>query len=270
MARRGSEIIQTRWNKWKNMRGRKPRQKAIWSKFITDEEWAGYSAALRVVRESKVDFLIGGAFGLAVYTGRWRDTKDLDLLVLPRDRDAIVHTLTAAGFTDYYEQRAYDRGWIYRATRNGFLVDVIWAMANRRAEVDEVWFARASALSIHGENLRIVPAEELLWHKLYVLQRERCDWPDVLNLLYQNGPTLDWPHLLRRIGNDTPLLNAILFVFDWICPQVSTELPESVRTQFGLRLRNPADCLDWKKNVSLLDSRPWFAGLEPAGKKLEH
>lgn len=252
------------------MQSRKPRQKAIWSQFISEEEWAGYASALEVVRKSKVEFLIGGAFGLAVYTGRWRDTKDLDLLIHPRDREPIVQTLTDAGFKDYYDQRPYDRGWIYRATRNGFLVDVIWAMANRRAEVDDVWFARAPTLSIHGEKLRIVPAEELLWHKLYVLQRERCDWPDALNLLFQNGPTLDWPHLLDRIGNDALLLNALLLVFDWICPQVSMELPENVRTQFGLRQRNPAECLDWKKNVGLLDSRPWFAGLEPASKKLEH
>jgi hypothetical protein len=252
------------------MQSRNPRQKAIWSQFISDEEWAGYAAALQVVRKSKVEFLIGGAFGLAVYTGRWRDTKDLDLLIHPRDREAIVQTLTEAGFQDYYEQRSYDRGWIYRATRNGFLVDVIWAMANRRAEVDEAWFSRAPLLSIHGEKLRVVPAEELLWHKLYVLQRERCDWPDVLNLLYQNGPTLDWQHLLNRLGSDTQLLNAILLVFDWICPQVAMELPEWVREQFGLKQRAPEDCLDWKRNVSLLDSRPWFAGLEPASKKLEH
>ncbi len=252
------------------MQNKKPRQKAIWSQFISDEEWAGYAAALQIVRKSKVEFLLGGAFGLAVYTGRWRDTKDLDLLIQPRDREAIVQTLTDAGFTDYFEQRPYDRHWIYRATRNGFLVDVIWAMANRRAEVDEIWFTRAPWLSIHGEKLRIVPAEELLWHKLYVLQRERCDWPDVLNLLYQNGPTLDWQHLLDRVGNDTELLNAILLVFDWICPQVAMELPDQIRQQFGLRQHDANECLDWKKNVALLDSRPWFAGLEPPNQKLEH
>ena len=150
------ENILKPWNDLKNMQI-KHRKKAIWSQFIADEEWAGYAAALQIVRKSKVEFLIGGAFGLAVYTGRWRDTKDLDLMIHPRDRNEIVQTLTEAGFSDYFEQRPYDRGWIYRATRNGFLVDVIWQMANRRAEVDDVWFTRAPELSIHGEKLASFP-----------------------------------------------------------------------------------------------------------------
>ena len=69
------------------------------------------------------------------------------------------------------------------------------------------------------------------------MQRERCDWPDVLNLLYQNGPTLDWQHLLNRLGSDAQLLKAILTVFEWICPQVSIELPEWLRDQFGITPR---------------------------------
>jgi hypothetical protein len=91
-----------------------------------------------------------------------------------------------------------------------------------------------------------------------------------LNLLYQNGPTLDWEHLLNRVGGDKQLLKAILIVFEWICPQVSAELPDWVREQFGITQPEPSEGVDWKKNVALLDSRPWFAGLEPASKKLEH
>ncbi|MEO5804459.1 MAG: nucleotidyltransferase family protein, partial [Verrucomicrobiota bacterium] len=249
------------------MPSKTPRLKTTWTKFIADEEWAAYEAAIHVVRKAKVEFLIAGAFGLAVYTGRWRNTKDLDLLILPKDREAIVQALADAGFVDYYDQLAYDRGWIYRSTRDGFIVDVIWAMANRRAQVDELWFDRAPLVTIRTEQLRIVPAEELLWHKLYVLQRERCDWPDVWNLLYKNGPTLDWEHLLNRIGNDTQLLQAALLVFNWICPDVANEFPDWVRERFQLPKRDAENNLDWKKNVSLLDSRPWFAGLEPESKE---
>ncbi len=247
---------------------KKPRQKMIWSHFISPEEWSAYESALQVVSKAKVDFLLGGAFGLAVYTNRWRDTKDLDLLVLPRDRDAIVQALTDSGFVDYYEKCAYDRGWIYRATRDGFIVDVIWAMANRRAEVDSLWFERAPTISIQNEKLRIVPAEELLWHKLYVMQRERCDWPDVLNLLYAGGPTLDWQHLLNRLENDTQLLKAALIVFDWICPEVASELPDWLRQRLGLPDHSTDEQIDGKRNVKLLDSRAWFAGVEQAHIKL--
>ncbi|MEO7299501.1 MAG: nucleotidyltransferase family protein [Verrucomicrobiota bacterium] len=246
------------------------RKRATWSQFIPDDEWACYQSAIEVVRQANAKFLIGGAFGLAVYTGRWRNTKDLDLVILPRDLDAIIHALTESGFKDYYEQVPYDRGWIYRSTRDGFIVDVIFAMANRRAEVDEEWFERAPTISIRNEKLLVVPPEELLWHKLYVLQRERCDWPDIMNLLYENGPTLDWEHLLRRLGNDAQLLQAVLLVFDWICPQVSHEFPEWLRQRLHLPPSQADENVDWKKNISLLDSRQWFAGLEPDKKKLEN
>ncbi len=236
-----------------------------WSQFIPDNEWAAYETAIQVVRKSKVEFLIGGAFGLAVYTGRWRDTKDLDLLILPKDRDAVVKALNDSGFVDYYDQHSYDRGWIYRATRDGFIVDVIWQMANRRADVDEEWFTNAPLIPIRTEKLRVVPAEELLWHKLYVLQRDRCDWPDVWNLLYENGPTLDWERILRRVGNDVQLLEAVLRMYDWICPAGYSELPNWLRDRFAVVQHAPAQS-NWEKNVSLLDSRPWFAATPESGK----
>ena len=46
----------------------------------------------------------------------------------------------------------------------------------------------------------MIAPEELLWQKLYILQRDRCDWPDVLNLIYALGPLLDWEHLLEPPG----------------------------------------------------------------------
>src|SRR5688572_22073243 len=100
---------------------------------ISPEEWSIYQLAMQAVRSAKIPFLVGGAFALAVYTGRWRSTKDIDLIVHPVDRDRAIDALTGAGFKDYYEQAPYDRGWIYRSTRENYIVDVIWRMANRRA-----------------------------------------------------------------------------------------------------------------------------------------
>lgn len=51
----------------------------------------------------------------------------------------------------------------------------------------------------------VLPVEEMIWDKLYVMQRDRCDWPDTLNLLYAAGPTLDWQYLFGRLASDAPL-----------------------------------------------------------------
>ena len=101
---------------------------------------------------------MGGAFGLGAYTGAWRNTKDLDLYILPPDRDTVVSVLTEAGLDDYYGQLAYDRRRIYRSFTDDIIVDAVRAMANRRALVDErsrVRTGRAAARVERGAGRRL-------------------------------------------------------------------------------------------------------------------
>jgi len=111
--------------------------------------------------------------------------------------------------------------------------------------------------------LRIVPTEEMIWAKLYVLQRERCDWPDVLNLIYAAGPNLDWQHLLDRLGEDMPLLRGVLSVYTWLCPGRSEELPPWLWQRLnGPESRpGPSPKVDLAR-IRRLDSRPWFAPVD--------
>ena len=121
---------------------------------IPDEQWEVYRDAIAVARTTGLPFMLGGGFALAAYTGRWRNTKDIDFYVLPHQRQAFIDAITRAGFTDYYDQLAYDRGWIYRGFRDGTIVDLIWAMANRRTEAAEKWFKHATELTVRGEKLK--------------------------------------------------------------------------------------------------------------------
>jgi hypothetical protein len=228
-----------------------------WTEHIPDEEWAIYDSAIRAVRATHCPFMLAGAFSLASYTGRWRNTKDIDFYILPRDREAFIHALTNAGFTDFYEVLPYDRKWIYRSTKNDCIVDIIWAMANQRAQVDDEWFEHAPEIPVHGQTLLVAPAEELLWCKLYVLQRDRCDWPDVLNLIHSLGADLDWDHLIRRLGEDTPLLAAVLNVYTWLCPGNDLQLPPPLREIVPHSGQPGAQCEDLCR-INRLDSRPWF------------
>src|SRR5262245_12798887 len=49
-----------------------------WTEHIPDEEWAIYERAIGAIRKTGRPFMLAGAFGLAAYTGRWRNTKDID------------------------------------------------------------------------------------------------------------------------------------------------------------------------------------------------
>lgn len=240
-----------------------------WTKLISVAEFEVYQLAIRSLRAEGVSSMLGGAFGLATYTGRWRNTKDIDFYVLPAERERAINALSGAGFHDYYETLAYDRGWIYRATRNGLLVDIIWGTPNRRGEVDSQWISHAGQLSFRTEQLDVVPAEELVWIKLYVFQRDRCDWLDVINLLYAKSASLNWDRLVHRLGPDLALLHSALGVFAWVCPNRIEAIPPNLRKQAGIRKpRKPSTEPD-QYRIGLLDSRPWFAAFQPADRPMQ-
>ena len=239
-----------------------------WADAMSKSEWATYRAAIRAVREAGIPFLLGGGFALASFAGRWRDTKDVDFYIKPEHRAAAIAALSKAGFVDYFPQLRYDRKWIYRSVRSGVIVDIIWSMANRRAQVDDFWFEEAGSVRIRGEELLVVPIEEFIWCKLYILQRDHCDWTDIFNVLFAKALRVNWGHLIERLGEDVPLLRAVLTVYAWLCPGPARQLPARLWKQLALRRPVERHRPNWDR-IRLLDSRAWFAALQSKHKKLE-
>ncbi|MFN7993000.1 MAG: nucleotidyltransferase [Bryobacteraceae bacterium] len=237
---------------------RKKPLRVAWAQKIPEQEWRYYDRVIQTLNSASIPFALGGAFAVATYTGGWRNTKDLDLYVLPRHRKRVIELLGRLGMRDYYEQRPYDRYWIYRATSDGVIVDIMWAMANHRARVDQ-WWISGPQVKIRSHQVRVLPPEAILWDKIYIIQRERCDWPDAMNLLYFQGDTLDWNAVLKRVGEDTELLAGALSVFRWLSPGVAQRLPKWLWGSVNLpplpvRLLHGRD----KRHVSFLDRRPWY------------
>src|SRR5689334_13781405 len=69
-----------------------------WADAISATEWKIYRAAIVALRNEKIQFLLGGGFARAAFTGHWRDTKDIDFYVRRADRGRAEHTLRKAGF----------------------------------------------------------------------------------------------------------------------------------------------------------------------------
>jgi hypothetical protein len=200
-----------------------------------------------------------------VYTGELRNTKDLDLYVLPKNRDSMRQAISRAGLADYHQRLPYDRSWIYRACQGDVIVDAIWAMANHRADVDARWLSHGPEITIRGERIRAIPVEELIWAKLYIIQRTRCDWVDVLNLIYARAESIEWEHLLARLDTDAALLAGSLSVFGWLAAGRAQEIPASIWQRLGLSRPQPiSDPEVTSRRANLLDSRPWFHSSRPA------
>ncbi len=224
---------------------------------------------MEALRAAGIRFLLGGGFALAAFIGRWRDTKDIDFYIKPEDREASIAALTQAGFEDYYQRLPYDRKWIYRSVRSNMIVDIIWSMANQRAQADEAWFERAGRVSIRSQELYVIPPEEFIWCKLYILQRDHCDWTDIFNLLYVHGSRIDWDHLIGRLEEDTALLKAMLTLYGWMCPRAVLKLPTWLWRRLELPPPSATRPCPKYDRIRLLDSRRWFAALLPHGGKLE-
>jgi hypothetical protein len=228
----------------------------IWCENLPREQWLLYRGVMTAALDRRIPFAIGGGMAAMAYAGQLRDARDIDFYIQPENREAMIQVVLDAGLLDYYDRAPYDRNWIFRGFRDDLIVDVMWAMANQRAQVDAQWL-KGPVVSVDGLTFRLLRPEETLWTKLYVLQRDRCDWPDAINMLHSIGAELDWDYLLGRTAEDTLLMAALVKVFGWICPDRYNELPPPVLERLSLAeaTRGKADCRD---RARLLDSRPWF------------
>ena len=247
-----------------------PAIEATWGELIPEEQWGVFSLGITALEANGVPYLVHGALALGAYTGHWRNTKDVDVIVRPADHERAISALQRAGFEDYFERQNYDRSWIFRGHKEDVIFDVIWALPNHRVEIDGGWFERARPFWLRGRLLAAVPTEELIRVKLYVLQRERCDWVDVLNVLASAAGTIDWHWLVKRMDRDVSLLQAVLAVFNWMSPNRATALPAWLKEQFALPMMDVDDAAAAEeRRVRLFDSRPWFALHQPLDKPME-
>jgi hypothetical protein len=117
---------------------------------------------------------------------------------------------------------------------------------------------------------RVLPPETLVRMKLYVMQRGRCDWVDVLNLLAATVGAIDWPWLVEQMGRDLPLLHSVLALFNWMCAGRAQEIPRWLRERFALPEIQAEDVAAMEeRRTRLLDSRPWFALHQPTDRPLQ-
>jgi hypothetical protein len=191
-----------------------------------------YRRSLRLIIGSGIPFLIGGAYALARYTGVVRHTKDLDLFVRPADVDRTLARFAEAG---YDTERSFPH-WLAKVYDGDAFVDVIYRSGNGLAEVDGGWFDHAVDDDVLGEPVRLCPAEEMLWSKGFVMERERFDGADVAHLLRARADRLDWDRLLDRFGPHWRVLLGHLILFGYIYPDERSRVPGRVLDDLLARL----------------------------------
>lgn len=199
-----------------------------------------YRAALRRLQEAELPFLVGGAYALEVHTGIVRRTKDFDIFMMEQDVRPALDLLARAG----YQTELTFPHWIGKAFSGEDFIDVIFNSGNGLCPVDQVWFDNAVTGTVLGMQLPLCPAEETIWQKAFILERDRCDVADVAHLLRHTGTRLDWQRLVRRFGKQWRVLLAQIVLFDFIYPGHRDSVPASVRRDLLAKLDSPQEPAD--------------------------
>lgn len=191
---------------------------------IDPESLEFYRRSLRILGGSGVPFLLGGAYAFERYTGISRHTKDLDVFVRRSDRDAALAALSDAG----YSTELTFPHWLSKAHHGDDFIDVIHGAGNGVAMVDDEWFAYAVEEEALGVPVSLTPAEEMIWSKAFVMERERYDGADVAHLIRARGSELDWGRLIRRFAEHWPVLLSHLVLFTFVYPDERDAVPRDV------------------------------------------
>jgi hypothetical protein len=188
---------------------------------------AFYRHVISLLREARVKFLVGGAWAFTAHTGIEGQTADLDLFLRPGDVGRALEAIGAAG----YETELTSPVWIGKAFHGDHLVDLIFSSGNGVSVVDDDWFAHARPSSVLGHRLRIVPREEMIWSKAFLMERDRFDGADVLHLLRSARGDIDGDRLLARFGVHWRVLLAHIVLFDYVYPADRKLIPEQLRAE---------------------------------------
>jgi hypothetical protein len=199
---------------------------------LTAEAAAFYRRAMAVLEQNGIPFLVGGAYAFAHYTGIVRHTKDFDLFILPADFDSALAALANAG---YAVERNFPH-WLGKAYDDGSYVDLIFGSGNGLTPVDEGWFRHAEPAEVLGVPVRLCPAEEMIWSKAFIMERERFDGADVAHLLHCRAERLDWQRLLSRFGDHWRVVLSHLVLFGYIYPAAAARVPAPVMETLIARL----------------------------------
>jgi hypothetical protein len=81
-----------------------------------------------------------------------------------------------------------------------------------------------------------MPAEEMIWSKGFIMERERFDGADVAHIIQARADCLDWRRLLMRFGAHWRVLFSHLVLFGFVYPSERARVPAWIIQELSRRL----------------------------------
>ena len=147
--------------------------------------------AVKALEAENIPYLVIGGV-VAALAGRPRFTHDIDVLVHGQDARPALAALEHAGFvTD-----ETDPQWLFKAVKDGVLVDVIFR-SEGDVLLDKEMLERSTERDFEGVKVRAIPIEDFIVIKaLAHKEHTGRHWYDALALLATRD--IDWDYLVRR------------------------------------------------------------------------
>ncbi len=124
--------------------------------------------------------------------GRPRSTRDIDLLVMPEDAETVLAVFARNGF----DTEQTDPSWLYKAFKEGVLVDVIFR-SKGEIYLDQEMYEHMKTTEFHGRRIKSASPEDLLIIKAVAHSEVTPNhWHDAIALL--SYAHFDWNYLIRR------------------------------------------------------------------------
>jgi hypothetical protein len=198
---------------------------------------AFYSEVLQLMARSEIPFLLSGTYALASYTGIDRPTKDVDVFAKAGD---------ALKMLSYFKEHEFDveivdERWLARITRGKLFVDIIYNMPTVSTHVTDEWFVGAPTAELFGATIRLVPATQLIWSKIFVQDHHRYDGADVAHMILKRHEEINWEQLLSHMELYWEVLLMALLNFRFIYPSEREAVPKWLMDELLERLADQTD-----------------------------
>lgn len=137
--------------------------------------------------------LIGGIASAVEGRPRWTNRgEDVDVFVRHKDAKRVLDALSEADF----DTEETNENWIYKATKDGVVVDVIFRSTGD-IYLDDEMASRIQVGEFRERVVKVIPPEDVLIMKAVAHGEETPQyWHDALSVLARAD--IDWQYLLRR------------------------------------------------------------------------
>jgi hypothetical protein len=201
-----------------------------------------YQQATDALDRAGIPYVVGGGLAVRAY-GRTRYSKDMDIFLGLHRLGATLNILNQAGF----HTRDTDASWLYKATKEDVLVDlIVRTTGDIRLEGEAV--RRGRWVQLQDRPFYVMGPEDLLLRKVFSEAEGRPDWYDALSMLQAPITGFDWPYfveLAERHGAER-VLSMLLFATTAGARQI---VPEWVMQALMLHMMRHKPPQPWHSSV---------------------